>query len=49
MYINRIKNNNDNDKDICRKINNTMSVVICDNIKSTRKKLINKVQQKIIV
>ena len=44
MHINRIKKKNDHNKDICRKINNTMPVVICDNIKSTRKKLINKVQ-----
>ena len=43
MHLNRIKNNNDNNKDICKEMNNTRPVVICDNIKNTNKKLINKV------
>ena len=43
MHTNRIKNNNDNNKDIYNKINKTRPVVICDNIKNTHKKLINKV------
>ena len=40
MHLNRIKNNNDNNKDICKEMNNTRPVVICDNIKNTNKKLI---------
>ena len=43
MHINRTKNNNDNNKDICKEMNNTRPAVICDNIKNTNKKLINKV------
>ena len=46
MHINRIKDNNDNNKDICKTINNTRPVVICDNIKNTHAKLINKVHIK---